>query len=192
MLALSDMASFSDAHECPEIPIIAANLHRLMLAGQSQIWAVIRESDGLRRICYSLVSAMLGVMCLSGDVTRLDEAQWRVIDEGIAFYKAVRGAIRDGESTIHREISDSWRHPRGWQAVCRAVPGGDTLVTVHTFEGDFPEYVEIPVRAERVLRVMCSEDNRVTLAGGRLVVELKAPFEAIAVHLDGGAAKGEA
>jgi len=30
---------------------------------------------------------------------------------------------------------------------------------------------------------MCSEENRVTLAEGKLTVELKAPFEAVAVHL---------
>ena len=31
LMGVSDMASFSDAHECPEIPIIAAHLHRLIL-----------------------------------------------------------------------------------------------------------------------------------------------------------------
>jgi hypothetical protein len=30
---------------------------------------------------------------------------------------------------------------------------------------------------------MCSEGNRVALADGELSVELKAPFEAVAVHL---------
>ena len=184
-LAVSDMASFSDAHECPEIPIIAARLHRLMLAGQSQIWAVIRASDSLRRINYSLVSAMLGVMCLSGDVADLDDGQWRKIDEGIAFYRAARDVIRDGESALYGEVSESWRHPRGWQAVCRAVPRGGALVTVHAFGGDYPSRVEIPVRASHIARVMCSEDNRVRLEGGRLSVELKAPFEAVAVLLDG-------
>ena len=41
LMALSDMASFSDAHECQEIPIIAAALHRVILPAQSQIWAVL-------------------------------------------------------------------------------------------------------------------------------------------------------
>jgi hypothetical protein len=39
-MTLSAMGSSSDAHETREIPIIAANLQRLILPRQSQIWAV--------------------------------------------------------------------------------------------------------------------------------------------------------
>ena len=182
LMAATDMASFSDAHECAEIPIIAANLHRMILPGQSQIWAVLRHTDSLRRINYSLINTFLGVMCLSGDVLTLSGAQWRKVDEGIAFYRAVRGIIRDGVSTFHGAVSASWRHPTGWQAVCRRA-GDETLVVLHTFGGDFPEQVTLPVDAARILRVMCSEDNAVSLENGQLTVALKAPFEAVAIHL---------
>ena len=182
LMGATDMASFSDAHECAEIPVIAANLHRLILPGQSQIWAVLRHGDSLRRINYSLVSTFLGVMCLSGDVLTLSDEQWRKVAEGIAFYRAVRGIIRDGVSVFHGAVSASWRHPTGWQAVCRTA-GEETLVVLHTFGGDFPEKVTLPVEAARILRVMCSEDNAVNLENGRLTVALNAPFEAVAVHL---------
>lgn len=182
LMAATDMASFSDAHECAEIPIIAANLHRMILPGQSQIWAVLRHTDSLRRINYSLINTFLGVMCLSGDVLTLSGAQWRKVDEGIAFYRAVRGIIRDGVSTFHGSVSASWRHPTGWQAVCRRA-GDETLVVLHTFGGNFPEQVTLPVDAARILRVMCSEDNAVSLENGQLTVALKAPFEAVAIHL---------
>ena len=182
LMAATDMASFSDAHECVEIPIIAANLHRMILPGQSQIWAVLRHTDSLRRINYSLINTFLGVMCLSGDVLTLSGAQWRKVDEGIAFYRAVRGIIRDGVSTFHGSVSASWRHPTGWQAVCRRA-GEETLVVLHTFGGDFPAQVTLPVDAARILRVMCSEDNAVSLENGQLTVALKAPFEAVAIHL---------
>ena len=182
LMAATDMASFSDAHECVEIPIIAANLHRMILPGQSQIWAVLRHTDSLRRINYSLINTFLGVMCLSGDVLTLSGAQWRKVDEGIAFYRAVRGIIRDGVSTFHGSVSASWRHPTGWQAVCRRA-GDETLVVLHTFGGNFPEQVTLPVDAARILRVMCSEDNAVSLENGQLTVALKAPFEAVAIHL---------
>ena len=49
MLELCTFASFSDAHECVYIPIIAANLHRLMQPAKSQIWAVLRKEDSSRR-----------------------------------------------------------------------------------------------------------------------------------------------
>ena len=181
LMGATDMASFSDAHECPEIPIIAAQLHRLILPGQSQIWAVLRAKDSLRRINYSLVNTFLGVMCLSGDVVDLSAEQWAKVDEGICFFKAVRGIIRDGISAFHGEVSRSWRHPEGWQAVCRTA-GGETLAVIHTFGGKFPGQVSLPVSGSRILRVMDSEENRITMENGILTVELKAPFEAIAVH----------
>ena len=181
LMGATDMASFSDAHECPEIPIIAAQLHRLILPGQSQIWAVLRAKDSLRRINYSLVNTFLGVMCLSGDVADLSAEQWAKVDEGICFFKAVRGIIRDGISAFHGEVSRSWRHPEGWQAVCRTA-GGETLTVIHTFGGKFPGQVSLPVSGSRILRVMDSEESRISLENGILTVELKAPFEAIAIH----------
>ena len=181
LMGATDMASFSDAHECPEIPIIAAQLHRLILPGQSQIWAVLRAKDSLRRINYSLVNTFLGVMCLSGDVVDLSAEQWAKVDEGICFFKAVRGIIRDGISAFHGVVSRSWRRPEGWQAVCRTA-GGETLTVIHTFGGKFPGQVSLPVSGSRILRVMDSEESRITLENGMLTVELKAPFEAIAIH----------
>ena len=182
MMAVSDMASFSDAHECAEIPIIAAALHRVILPAQSQIWAVLRKDDSIRRINYSLINTFLGVMCLSGDVTRFSKAQWEKVGEGTDFYRAVRHVIRDGVSAFYGQVSESWRHPEGWQAVVRRA-GDETLAVIHSFGGGFPDRVELPVQAEKILRVMDSENNEVRLQDGCLCVELKAPFEAVAVYL---------
>jgi alpha-galactosidase len=182
LMAVTDMASFSDAHECAEIPIIAAQLHRVILPAQSQIWAVLQATDSIRRINYSLINTFLGVMCISGDVIHLSEEQWKKVDEGTDFYRRVRHIIRDGVSTFFGELSESWRHPEGWQAVVRT-DGKETLAVIHAFGGEIPEKVMLPVKADQILRVMCSEENRVTLAEGKLTVELKAPFEAVAVHL---------
>ena len=180
-MGVSRMASFSDAHECPEIPIIAANLHRLILPGQSQIWAVVRKEDSLRRINYSLVNTFLGVLCLSGDID-LSPEQWQKVDEGIGFFKAVRHIIRDGVSRFHGAYSPAWRKPEGWQAVCRQC-GDETLAVIHTFGGGYPQEIRVPVDGQRILRVMCSENNPVRVEDGQLIIGLKADFEAIAVHL---------
>ena len=53
-MELSSMASFSDAHECLSLPIIAANMHRVIKPSQSQIWAVMRKNDSDERIYYSI------------------------------------------------------------------------------------------------------------------------------------------
>ena len=182
MLALSDLASFSDAMECPEIPIIAANLQRLVRPSKSLIWAVIRKSDPLRRINYSLISTFLGVMCLSGDVNGLSEEQWERIGQAIAFYRRYSHIIRRGTSRFYGPGTQSYGEPTGWQAVARRVETtGETLITVHTFGGELPGHIRIPVHGTAIAEILCSEGNSVTLDGECLDVELKANFEAIAV-----------
>ena len=183
MMALCDMASFSDAHECVHIPIIAAALHRMILPGQSQIWTVLRAADSLRRINYSLVNTFLGVMCLSGDIFDLSPAQLGVVDEGIRFYRAARHIIRDGVSRFYGRTGRSWLHPEGWQAVVRRTAAGDTLAVIHTFGGGLPREIALDVGGGHIADVMCSEHNRVELRGGTLTVSLEANFEAVAVRL---------
>nr|MBR4280131.1 alpha-galactosidase [Clostridia bacterium] len=183
MMSVSDMASFSDAHECPEIPIIAANLHRLILPCQEQIWAVLHGGDSLRRINYSIVNTLLGVMCLSGDIYNLSAEQWALVDRGIAFYREVGPIILCGKSAIHQHISPSWRTPRGWQAVVRRGDNGETLVVLHTFGGEFPSAVTLPVPAEKIISVLSSDTHQITLEDHQLTVDLTAPFDAVAIHL---------
>ena len=184
MLGVSDIASFSDAHECTHIPVIAANLHRLMRPDQSQIWATLHGSDSIRRVNYSLVNTLLGVMCLSGDIYNLSEEQWACVDRAVRFYKTYAHIIRNGTSSFFGTGTPLYLRPTGWQAVARRSPTtGETLLVVHTFGGDLPETIRIPMQATSVEDVLCSEDNEIRLCGDSVEVQLKANFEAIAVAL---------
>ncbi len=143
-MAATSMASFSDAHECVEIPIIAANLHRAILPRQSQIWAVVRQEDSLKRIVYSIAATFLGRMCLSGDVTRLGMDQWNIIEKGITFYKKISPVIKRGQSYRFGPEVASIRHPEGWQAILRVGESGDNAyITIHIFDGTLPEIIEV-------------------------------------------------
>lgn len=143
-MAATSMASFSDAHECEEIPIIAANLHRAVLPRQSQIWAVIRQEDSLKRIAYSIAATFLGRMCLSGDVTRLHMDQWNIIEKGMEFYKKISPVIKKGQSHRFGPEVASIRHPEGWQAILRVGEDGDNAyITIHIFDGTLPEIIEV-------------------------------------------------
>ncbi len=134
MMSLCSMASFSDAHECPEIPIIAANLHRVILPRQSQIWAVIRKDDSLKRVAYSVANTFLGRMCISGDVCLLSNSQWKVIDDGISFYKKIAPIIKDGKTYFYGSKIGSYRHPKGWQAIVReSLDMKEAYVVIHGF-----------------------------------------------------------
>lgn len=184
MMELCDMASFSDAHETQEIPILAANLHRLILPCQSQIWAVLRKDDSLKRINYTLINTFFGVMCLSGDIYELNEQQWFIVDNAILFYNKVSPIISNGITEFYGDKIKSYSLPTGWQAIVRYnKQTGETLVVVHTFGGEIPKMIELPVQSFKINSMMCSEQNKIMLQDNILKIELKENFEAIAIYL---------
>lgn len=186
MMGICSMASFSDAHETEEIPIIAANLHRAILPRQSQIWAVIRKTDSTKRIGYSITNTMLGRMCLSGDVTELSDEQWDVIDRGIAFYKEVAPVIRDGRSYFQSPQVVSDRHPEGYQVLTRVGDNGEVLVVIHCFHGELPEMIEVklpegcPTQIKNTYSFVTPE---VMVKDGVLIYKTTENMNAAAVHL---------
>ncbi len=183
MMGTCSMASFSDAHECEEIPIIAANLHRVILPRQSQIWAVIRKTDSLKRIAYSVANTFLGRMCISGDVWELSEEQWRVIDDGIAFYKEIAPVIKKGYTTRYGTDIASYRHPQGWQGILRVGENG-AYALFHGFGGAAGTWAEIPVPADwRIERVYSYEEEALTLENGMLRLHFDDEKKAVAVRL---------
>lgn len=128
------MCSFSDAHECTEIPIVAANVSRVIPARQMQIWAVLRDSDSPSRIIYSLCAAMMGRICLSGDVLQLTAEKTELIARGLEFYNAVKEIVRRGDITEIDCDVEYYRAPKGRQIYIKEYQN-ERLVFVHLFEG---------------------------------------------------------
>jgi alpha-galactosidase len=185
MLALSAMSSFSDAHELVEIPIIAANLHRLILPRQSQIWAVLHRSDSHERLAYSLAATFLGRMCLSGEIDSLNDAQWELVLHAQRFYRRIAPIIKSGKSRRYGEMGESWRHPTGWQAVVRtSFQQKEALVVMHCF-ADSPSRVEVPLPAGRwdILEDFSAGGTNAAVNNGKLDCEVRGAFTAQAVHL---------
>lgn len=135
MLALADMASFSDAHESRGIPLLAAAQHRLVAPRQMQLWAVLRKEHSAEELRRTLANGFLGRLCLSGDLAALDTEQWNVVQDALALYRRATPLIRDGKTRVHGNArSGSWRHPSGSQVVVRtASDGAAALVVAHAF-----------------------------------------------------------
>lgn len=176
-LELASMASFSDAHECDEIPIIAANMHRMMLPRQSQIWAVVKSGQPLQKLYYQICSGLLGRLCFSGEPDELSPEQWNVIRQGTTFYARAAEVIDHGESEWFGTKIQSYRFPRGWQGIVRREKDR-TLVVVHTFH-DSPEQIELPVKGE-VIDCFARQGLDIT-AGDELTIRGLAEFDAVAV-----------
>lgn len=133
-MELVSMASFSDAHECASIPIIAANVQRLIRADQSQLWAVLRANDNDDRINYSLTAGFLGRLCLSGEIFDLPNDKWQMVLNGISFYDKIKDIIKNGTTTTIDCTAADYYNPAGYQVVMREL-GNQALLIVHTFEG---------------------------------------------------------
>ena len=142
-MELASMASFSDAHEIVSLPIIAANVQRVIKPSQSQIWAVMRAADSDSRIYYSMCATLLGRMGLSGDVYDLSDHQWALVDNAIAFYKKVSHIIKEGKTTYIGTDARSYNKPEGSQLVVREL-GDEKLIVFHRFENSvsMDEYVD--------------------------------------------------
>lgn len=193
MMSVCSMASFSDAHECEHIPAIAGGLHRTILPRQSQIWAVIRKDDSLKRIAWTLTCTMLGRMCFSGDVTELSDSQWEVIDNGIAFYKRVAPIIKNGYTHFRDNKGPSDKNLVGYQAYIREMTRENTLdtsaceealVTVYVYTNDGPISIELPQNCPcDIADTYSGTDISASVEGNVLKIIPTSDREAIAVHL---------
>lgn len=190
MLALASMGSFSDAHESLEIPIIAANLHRLILPRQSQIWAVLHAGDSMQRLAYSLSAGFLGRLCLSGEIDLLSEQQWALVQKAIDFYQLVAPIIRNGKSHLYQYIGAAWRHPQGAQAVLRVSDSGDqALAVVHTFAAPFPKEIVMTLpegnwQISDIFPDITAVSNAVDLTANQLRIKPSGEFEGFVLRLE--------
>lgn len=188
LMSRMSMASFSDAHECEEIPIIAANLHWVIHPAQSQIWAVIRQTDSLKRIAYSIANTFLGRMCLSGDVTNLSREQWQMIESGMEFYREIVPMIREGQSYHYGTKIKSTRHPRGWQALVRMGKNGKAYLVIHVFENELlPEKIRIPLPKgcpEKITRMYTEGEEEFRICGHCAEYQIRESRKALAVLLE--------
>lgn len=179
-MRFADMGSFSDAHECLEIPIIAADVQSMVLLSKSQVWAVLRASDDEARLRYTLSAAMIGRMCLSGDPADLTPERLEIVREGVRFYREAAPLIADGTSRVIREIGEVRTDPTGWQVFLRL--GKKTgYAVVHTF-GEPPDEITVPLggRSTALVRSFASSKLRWSLRNGVLRIAKPAAFQGAA------------
>ncbi len=186
MMALSSMGSFSDAHETTDIPIIAANLHRVILPRQSQIWSVLRKTDNLKRLTYSLAATFLGRMCISGDVDQLSDVQQVKLLQAQKFYRKIHHIIKDGISHRYGPKVNSYRYPEGWQAVLRQSHNNrEGLLIIHSFDSAAGQKIKIDLGSGQwdVADAFFTDDFDISIDQQFFECTLPEDFDACAVYL---------
>ncbi len=146
VLEFSSMNSFSDAHECLSIPIIAANIGKIVPTRQNQVWSVLRQKDDKKRLYYSLCSNFIGRMCISGDVHLMSAEQLEVLKEGVSFYNELKELIFTGKQYVYRTTDKKYANPIGSQVVVRK-NNNQMLVVGHAFNNRDNITVKMPKNA---------------------------------------------
>ena len=147
-MQMVSMCSFSDAHECPEIPLVAANVSRVIPARQEQIWAVLRGDERDSRTIYSLCAAMMGRICLSGDILKLSEEKFKLIQRGLDFYEKIKHIVRFGDIKKIDCNVEYYRNPKGRQVYVKEYEG-KRLVIVHFLDDE--SEVKLSAKGYRLL-----------------------------------------
>lgn len=180
MLGVSAVASFSDAHECVEIPIIAADLHNHMLPMQSSVWAVLHNTDSDARLCYSLCAGLFGRLCLSGDIDRLSVHQEEIIHQFVAFYNKTESVMKNGVTRTYRQLGGTYRYPKGTQVVVRNTEK-EMLVICHSFEEPYREDIVITI-SEGFEIVDEFANDAIHIEGPKVIVKPMRELSACAVY----------
>lgn len=147
MMSVTGLNSFSDAHEAKEIPYIAGNQQCICLPSQNLIWAVLRQDDDKQRLEYSMSAGFLGRLCLSGDIEQLNEKQWKVVIDGLTFYRKAEEVLTEGTSRVYRSREGFIRHPAGLQAVTQKTQD-EMLLVCHGFYKADEDSLLIPLDGE--------------------------------------------
>lgn len=126
---LGSMVSFSDAHENADGAVVAVDLHRIMQPRTMQIWASILPKHDVDEVYFTMVKAMLGRVCLAGNITQIDEDKYAVVKRGTEFYSQLKGIIKDGETTlIDTDEIKSLLNPKGVVRLMRKSSDGSQLI----------------------------------------------------------------
>ncbi len=186
-MELADYLSFSDAHEEKEIPVIAADLQNLILAQKSQIWAVLRKEDELKRIAYSVCAAMYGVLCISGDVCDLSLEQWSLARRGVIFYKQASPVIISGVTERFGPFQNSNRDLMDYQAGVRYGENGQVLIIVHSFAHEGVQDIAVPLKGDYKIRDVYEQGSHdIRIEKDSLRLKFEESFDAVAILLTDG------
>ncbi len=169
MMGVTAMSSFSDAHECMEVPVVAANMHYLISPCQSQVWCVLKDTFDEAHMQYIISAGFLGRLCWSGYIDKLSDWQMDMLYKAESFYEKVCHIIKDGRSTIYRTNFINNRNPQGTQAVVRyAKDKSEVLIVYHGFKN--PKPLDIPIAGDyKIAEVLY--DNSCKMLGNILHIE---------------------
>lgn len=189
MMDITALSSGSDAHECREIPVLAANTNLLILPRQNEIWCVIDKTHNQKELTFRLTAGFLGRMCLSGDVLELCEDHWNLVKSSLDFYEKCKYVLADCDVSLYQHFaSNSIRYVQGTQAVKFTGRNNEKILIVcHSFKNPHSTPIHIPL-ADTGCHIETSfgASDYATVNGNTLIIQPMEENEAFAILLNKG------
>lgn len=183
-LSHSDMTSFSDAHECYEGAVIAANVNKLCPSRKNQIWAVVNNDYSVEKIRYSLAKTFFGRLCLSGDIDNMSKDKVDLVKRFVALYKSVTYILKDDENFYFGNTDLKYLDLVGEQAVLKKSKcGNGALIIVHGFKNSKPISVSHECLKEMRIKEYVASPSAQIDKNGECVTVNVGDFDACVIHL---------
>lgn len=135
------------------LPLAAANLTRIFSSRRLLIPLCLEKDISDAELEFSLVTAMLGRVCMTGDVLLLPPEKIELLKRGIEFYGGIEEMIKNGETvSIDCSVTEG-EDPTGRQIVIKE-DRGRRLIIVHFYA--FEGALRIPVSGYTIKQSFCS------------------------------------
>ncbi len=185
-LSRSDAGMFSDAHASPEIPVIAARMHRLVHPSKLAVWAVVRPEESLQRINYSMAALFLGCPGISGGLHLLDQEQFSTVKNHLEMFRRTDHLLMDGTTRIFGDPVQNYRKPKGCQVVVRENRiHGEALLVCHSFDiGEKgSKGSEIDLGESFMVKEALNEDITLVVSGTTATITFEKSWTGAVFHL---------
>ncbi|MET7703273.1 glycoside hydrolase family 36 protein [Streptomyces sp. NPDC005485] len=189
-LAVVQLQSTSDQQDLLRYPAIAAAAATAVTPEQAAVWAYPQPEHSLDEIAFTLTSALLGRVHLSGFLDRMSDEQSALVRSAIRVYKDIRPEIAEAHPFWPLGLptwDDAWiahglrTRESTYLAVWRRGPGSGS----HTLA--LPHLRDVPLVSEVLHSGPSDIPLRWDAAEGTLTVSLPRPDTAVLVRL--GAAR---
>jgi len=142
LLARLQLQSTSDQQDHLRYPPVAAAAPAAMTPEQAAVWAYPQPDFSPDEIAFTLASAMLGRVHLSGHLDRMTPGQRALVAHGIAVYKTIRVEITRSVPFWPLGLP-GWEDP--WIALGARAPGASYLTVWRRGPGADEDRVSLPV-----------------------------------------------
>jgi len=134
LLSRLQLQSTSDQQNLLRYAPIAASAPTAVTPEQGAVWAYPRSEDSLDEVAFTMTSALLGRIHLSGLLPDLRPEARALVHEAVAVYKAIRADLAHALPSWPLGLP-AWEDP--WLALAMTVPAA-TYVTVWRRHGEEP------------------------------------------------------